>query len=413
MPSSSMKIKNGAEILSGNFTLGGVVGSFILPTGTTAQRPSSPVLGHIRANSTTGRVEFYEASGWRNPIRRDGDVMTGALTLSGAPTDSLHATTKAYVDGKFAEVGGISVEGKLNRGGDTMTGFLSLHADPSIAAHAATKRYVDEEVEALAATAASESQNAFDTAVAAQSSANSATSAANLRVLKAGDTMTGTLIAPNFSLNANAFFSTTSSNPVLQFDSNDFLVFDQSGNSLALAIGSSNKIVINSTTMTLTVAPIWASDPSSADHLSRKSYVDATAGAAPVSKTSLGSNTWSGTFALLEADTEFFTIAIPSGTRRILGSSFCAATNTATTLASAIFDVVLRNSGGTQVSRITHAIARSQSTSALYGQTGGTFSFTIAPGASGYYLQFVARKDQSVGPFNLLNLSAHALFITD
>ena len=37
-------------------------GYFDLPTGTTAQRPASPIFGMIRANTTTGNPEWYDAS---------------------------------------------------------------------------------------------------------------------------------------------------------------------------------------------------------------------------------------------------------------------------------------------------------------------------------------------------------------
>jgi hypothetical protein len=38
--------------------------AIIVPVGTTAQRPSSPVLGMIRFNSVTGKLEGYTTQGW-------------------------------------------------------------------------------------------------------------------------------------------------------------------------------------------------------------------------------------------------------------------------------------------------------------------------------------------------------------
>ena len=35
-----------------------------LPSGTTAQRPSSPVAGMVRFNTTTGYAEIYNGSVW-------------------------------------------------------------------------------------------------------------------------------------------------------------------------------------------------------------------------------------------------------------------------------------------------------------------------------------------------------------
>jgi len=39
-------------------------GGLFLPTGTTAQRPASPVTGQIRFNTTTNSVETYNGSSW-------------------------------------------------------------------------------------------------------------------------------------------------------------------------------------------------------------------------------------------------------------------------------------------------------------------------------------------------------------
>lgn len=69
-------------------------------------------------------------------VAKIGDTMTGALTLSGAPTSSLHAATKAYVDTADAA--------KLNLTGGTLTGALTLAGAPASALQAATKQYVDD-----------------------------------------------------------------------------------------------------------------------------------------------------------------------------------------------------------------------------------------------------------------------------
>lgn len=61
-----------------------------------------------------------------------GDVMTGALTLSGAPTIDLHAVTKLYADSHFVDVTG-----------DIMTGPLVLPGSPTLPLQATTKGYVD------------------------------------------------------------------------------------------------------------------------------------------------------------------------------------------------------------------------------------------------------------------------------
>lgn len=102
-------------------------------------------------------------------VRKAGDTMTGALTLSGAPTQDLHAATKKYVDDHIPDTSDF-----VQRGGDTMLGELVLSGDPTVALGAAPKQYVDQ-AEADAVTAA--------TAAAAAES-----------VSLSGDTMTGPLI---------------------------------------------------------------------------------------------------------------------------------------------------------------------------------------------------------------------------
>jgi len=51
-----------------------------------------------------GNVSSGSTSGLSLKVAKSGDTMTGALTLSGAPTNSLHATTKAYVDAQISGV---------------------------------------------------------------------------------------------------------------------------------------------------------------------------------------------------------------------------------------------------------------------------------------------------------------------
>lgn len=81
--------------------------------------------------------------------------MTGPLTLSGAPTIDLHASTKKYVD---EQAGGVTDHGLLTGLGDddhvqyllingsrAMTGLLTLSGAPTVDLHAATKKYVDDQ----------------------------------------------------------------------------------------------------------------------------------------------------------------------------------------------------------------------------------------------------------------------------
>jgi hypothetical protein len=54
-----------ADTTTGQVIMGGTT-DLIIPTGTTAQRPSSPVNGMIRYNTDTANVEFYQSNAWRN-----------------------------------------------------------------------------------------------------------------------------------------------------------------------------------------------------------------------------------------------------------------------------------------------------------------------------------------------------------
>lgn len=40
-------------------------GAAQLPSGTTAQRPASPVIGQMRVNTTTVKLEYYNGSAWK------------------------------------------------------------------------------------------------------------------------------------------------------------------------------------------------------------------------------------------------------------------------------------------------------------------------------------------------------------
>ena len=42
----------------------GGTGAAQIPSGTTAQRPSSPTVGYLRFNTETGSLENYTANGW-------------------------------------------------------------------------------------------------------------------------------------------------------------------------------------------------------------------------------------------------------------------------------------------------------------------------------------------------------------
>lgn len=103
-------------------------------------------LAHTQAATTVIPVAYGSLTGSNlqlvlqqiedNKVAISGSTMTGPLILSGAPTTSLQAATKAYVDA-------IDLSSRVAKAGDTMTGYLTLVGTPVNANHAATKQYVD------------------------------------------------------------------------------------------------------------------------------------------------------------------------------------------------------------------------------------------------------------------------------
>ena len=86
-----------------------------------------------------------------------GGTMTGKITLDGAPTANLHAATKKYVDDNAGSSSGTDqtardaakaakdvADAALPLAGGTMTGDLTLSGAPTNDLHAASKKYVDD-----------------------------------------------------------------------------------------------------------------------------------------------------------------------------------------------------------------------------------------------------------------------------
>jgi len=93
-------------------------------------------LGNV-IKAITGKSSWRTAprTTLENAVKLNGDTMTGALTLSGAPTVDLHAATKKYADDADAL--------KLNLAGGTLTGALVLSGAPTTGLNPATKTYAD------------------------------------------------------------------------------------------------------------------------------------------------------------------------------------------------------------------------------------------------------------------------------
>ena len=153
--------------------------------------------------------------------------MTGALTLSGNPTNANHAANKAYADTKLPLAGG------------TMTGALILNADPSVNLGAATKQYVDTVAgsNAQAATSAAQAAtSANNAATSATNAANSATAAANSATAAANsfDSFDDIYLGPKSSapstdndgdaLQTGALYFDTTAGKMFVYDGSSFVV---------------------------------------------------------------------------------------------------------------------------------------------------------------------------------------------
>ncbi|MCM2280955.1 MAG: hypothetical protein NDI61_03815 [Bdellovibrionaceae bacterium] len=227
-------------------------GAMLIPRGTTAQQPGTPVNGMLRYNSTTNKFEARENGAWVNMIASGGLTSLNGLT-DGTQTfaNGASGTAPAFVSASGTHTlniplaSGAGVTGGLiskadydsfaakqaalgytpvNKAGDSMTGVLNMGdgvtnfnianlLDPTLAHHAATKNYVD--------TGLSGKQNSLgftpvdkagDTmtgllvlsadpaanlgAATKQYTDSAVTTAVAAKVSKAGDTMTGSLTLP-------------------------------------------------------------------------------------------------------------------------------------------------------------------------------------------------------------------------
>jgi hypothetical protein len=103
-------------VAGGNLTgaLVGTSAAFSVQLTAPALASTPNTAGSIAFNTGSGRFDFGLGSSIANHTRLTGDTMTGALTLSGAPTASLHAATKGYVDAASATYSaGIHIQSTL------------------------------------------------------------------------------------------------------------------------------------------------------------------------------------------------------------------------------------------------------------------------------------------------------------
>ena len=67
--------------------------SLVVPAG--AGEGTSPAEGHVRVNTTLGRLRAYIAGAWRSFVRLDGDSMTGALVVQSSAAQNAITITGA------------------------------------------------------------------------------------------------------------------------------------------------------------------------------------------------------------------------------------------------------------------------------------------------------------------------------
>lgn len=201
---------------TGGARLTGITGNgaaFVKPDTTDSYVPvrvGTPQTGDdaVNKNSLNGTLSSY--------MKKSGATMSGALILSGEPTENLQAATKKYVDDAVANVptptGGITQEQADARyvqlAGGTMTGDLKVLESPPSDASAVSKSYA----QGLFANAVNTANTAKQTAEAAQTTANAA-------LPKSGGTMTGALTlsgAPTSDLQAatKKYVDDNSSSPI-------------------------------------------------------------------------------------------------------------------------------------------------------------------------------------------------------
>lgn len=135
---------NGNVSIAGKLTASGT-GALKIPVGTTAQRPSTPVAGDIRYNSTNDQAEVYSGSEWKavggSPFDASGGTVTTidgykihTFTSSGTFTPALNREGKieylvvgAGGSGAYNSIQG----GGGGGGGDVKTGFITIAKNTS------------------------------------------------------------------------------------------------------------------------------------------------------------------------------------------------------------------------------------------------------------------------------------------
>lgn len=134
---------SGAQTVSGSLTSTGKVtadgtGALKIPVGTTAERPSTPVAGDIRYNSTLDQAEIYSGTEWKAVGGSPFDASGGSVTTisgykihtfitSGTFTPAANAEGKVeYLVVGAGGAGSYAYAGAGGGGGDVKSGFLNI-----------------------------------------------------------------------------------------------------------------------------------------------------------------------------------------------------------------------------------------------------------------------------------------------
>jgi hypothetical protein len=156
------------------------------PAGFVGDPGLSVRLRYTSAGSTWNWLNYYANNSETRYLQLAGGTLTGKLTLDGAPSSNLHASTKKYVDDTAT-----TLQGNITTAQSTAnTAQTAANAAQSTANAAQSSASAAQ----TAASAAQSTANAAQTAAnAAQSTANTASSTASAALPKAGGTMTGNI----------------------------------------------------------------------------------------------------------------------------------------------------------------------------------------------------------------------------
>ena len=250
----------------------------------------------------------------------DSAVSTGISNLiASAPStlDTLNELAAALGnDASFSTTVTNSIAGKVAKSGDTMTGALTLSGAPTVDLHAATKKYVDDAKSAAQSAAESTAASALSTHESDTTNVHGITDTSKVVITDASQTLTNkTLTTPTIASFANATHNHTdaagggqitsaaisdfteaaqdSVNSALTAGSGISKTYDDNANTITLAntgvlslTGTSNEVEVSASTGAITVGLpdnvtvsgylTLSNGPTQASHAATKAYVDNT-----------------------------------------------------------------------------------------------------------------------------------------